>query len=273
MDLKIFDVEHGACALLTCDDATTLMLDAGHNGTTNWWPGDYLIQGGTRRLDMLAITNYDEDHVSGIGNLLDRVDVRWLSRNRSVSTAVLRKLKSDTGMGNGIERLCNAIDRIFTGDGSSPLPTFQGLSRSTFSCSYPEFDDENNLSQVNFLECNGVGVLFTGDLERRGWEKLAGRQQFVDVMAKTHVLVAPHHGRIAETDKTWFRDFYGLHFSHVYYVVISDKGYQFDTQQTVPIFKSFSKGGPFRKGTRLVLTTRKDGRIGFKFRRDGWNTY
>jgi hypothetical protein len=42
MHLQIFDVEHGACALLTCDNGARLMIDCGHNSTTGWYPGDYL---------------------------------------------------------------------------------------------------------------------------------------------------------------------------------------------------------------------------------------
>ena len=273
MDLKIFDVEHGACALLTCDDDTRMMLDAGHNYTSGWQPGDYLVRSGISKLDMLVITNYDEDHVSGINNLLDMLDVRWLSRNKSVTTAVMRKLKSETGMGPGIDRLCDAIENVFTGDGSSPQPPFEGLEKKTFHCQYPEFDDENNLSLVNFLSCNGIGVLFTGDLERLGWEHLAKDPSFVSVMEKTNVLIAPHHGRIAEADRAFFRDFYNSHFQNVFYVVISDKGYMYDTQQTLPLYRDFAKGGPFRGETRQVLTTRNDGRIGFAFNSGSWGPY
>lgn len=34
MELKIFDVEHGACALLTCGNGTRLVIDGGYNGDT-----------------------------------------------------------------------------------------------------------------------------------------------------------------------------------------------------------------------------------------------
>ena len=98
MDLKIFDVEHGACALLSCDDDTRMMIDCGHNASTGWLPGNYLRQQGIGVLEMLAVTNYDEDHVSGISNLFDRVDVRWLWRNVSISPATIRNLKSEDGM-------------------------------------------------------------------------------------------------------------------------------------------------------------------------------
>lgn len=99
MNLKIFDVEHGAYALLTCDDNTRLMIDSGHNASTNWYPGTYLRRQGVSKLDMLAVTNYDEDHVSGLNNLFDNVQVGWLWRNKSVSSGTIRKLKSEDGRG------------------------------------------------------------------------------------------------------------------------------------------------------------------------------
>lgn len=268
MDLKIFDVEHGACALLTCDDNTRLMIDCGHNAITSWYPGTYLITGGIQRLDMLAITNYDEDHVSGIGNLCDNVDVRWLWRNKSVSASTIRQLKSEDGMGAGIQRLVYEIENTFTGDGSSPLPSFQGLIRSGFYNSYPVFDDENNLSFVVHLNCHGTGVLFPGDLERAGWLKLLEDAKFQQALRDTHVFVASHHGREGGCCEEIFQ------FCQPYYVVISDKGYMHDTQKTIPFYRRFTKGGPFGgEGKRRVLTTRKEGRVGFGFRLDGWGPY
>jgi hypothetical protein len=46
MKLQIFDVEHGACSLLTADNNARLMIDRGHNATTGWKPGTYLAQPG-----------------------------------------------------------------------------------------------------------------------------------------------------------------------------------------------------------------------------------
>ena len=269
MDLKIFDVEHGGCALLTCDDNTRLMIDAGHNGSTNWRPGAYLRQQNISNLEMLAVTNYDEDHVSGIGDLFDNVNVNWLWRNTSVATTVLKKLKSDTGMGPGIDRLCNAIDKVFTGDGvATPQPTFAGLKRTAFYNDYPNFDDENNLSMAILLECHGTGALFTGDLEKSGWLKLLENSSFRAALSRVNVLMASHHGRESGCCEEAMKLC-----TNLFYVVISDKGYQYDTQYTNAFYSRFAKGGPFRGQTRKVLTTRNDGRIGFEFRADGWAPY
>ena len=67
-----------SCALLTCDNGTRLMIDCGHNGDTGWRPGRYLRDQGISRLEMLAITNYDEDHVRGLPDLLQKVYVERL---------------------------------------------------------------------------------------------------------------------------------------------------------------------------------------------------
>ena len=268
MKLDIFDVEHGACALLTCDNNARLMVDCGHNASTRWYPGTYLRNSGVTNLQMLAITNYDEDHVSGIANLCDNVFVEWLLRNKSVSGGTLRYLKTEDGMGSGIERLAQEIDYVFTGDGSAPQPHFQGVQRTVFWNSYPTFDDENNLSMVVHLKCYGIGVLFTGDLETDGWLELLKRDDFRAALQQTQVFVASHHGRENGCCSEVFK------YCNPFYVVISDKGYMHETQECVPFYRAHAQGGPFRYETRHVLTTRRDGTIGFYFNADGtWGTY
>lgn len=267
MDLKIFDVAHGACALLECDDQSRVMVDCGHNGDTGWRPGNYLRQRGISTLEMLTVTNYDEDHVSGLVDLDTNVDIKHLLRNRGVETKHLKHLKSETGMGQGIKHLCHMIDDRFTATSTS-LPAFTGLTWSVFAHRYPTFLDENNLSLVWFARCHDVGVLFPGDLEKEGWLKMLEQKQFCEALGKTRVLIASHHGR----EGGCCADAMGL-CTNLNYIVISDKGYQHDTQQTVPFYAKHAKGGPFRGETRKVLTTRKDGRIGFTFRADGWSAY
>jgi beta-lactamase superfamily II metal-dependent hydrolase len=267
MDLRIFDVEHGACALLTCDNGTMLMIDCGHNSATGWRPGNHLRQQGINLVEMLFITNYDEDHVSGIANLRDSVDVRWLVRNTSVSSALIRNLKSQDGMGQGIERLVYEIENVFTVDGGGNMPIFSGLEWRVFWNTPDIFDDENNLSMVLYLKCHGAGVMFPGDLEREGWLELLKNPQFREALRDTQVLVAPHHGRESGCCTEVFQ------YCNPIYVVISDKGYMYDTQKTIPFYRSVARGGPFRNETRRVLTTRKDGSIGFYFGPNVWVPY
>lgn len=266
MKLQIFDVEHGACGLLTADNQTRMMFDCGHNGSTGWRPGTYLANKGIRHLERLVITNYDEDHVSGAPDLFDKIDVRWLFRNESVTHGIINSLKSETGTGRGMMRLFYEVDNTFTGDDNLPRPDFQGLIDCTmFYHRYPLFEDENNLSFLNFLNCNGIGVLFTGDMEYAGWLKMLERQDFRSILSSVNVLMAPHHGR----ESGCCEEVMGL-MTNLFYVVISDKGYQYDTQKTIPFYRRFAKGGPFRGETRRVLTTRRDGAMSFEFAVGEW---
>ena len=61
--LEIFNVEHGQCALLTTDNGMRMMIDCGHSTVTHWYPGNYLSSLGISYLDMLVVTNYDQDCV------------------------------------------------------------------------------------------------------------------------------------------------------------------------------------------------------------------
>lgn len=269
MWLQIFDVEHGACALLTADNGARLMIDCGHNATTGWKPGSHLRAAHTRSLEMLAITNYDEDHASGAPNLFDLIDVQWLLRNVSVSSRIIGHLKSDDGMGPGIDRLFAEIDARFSPGGrpsrSTTGPFFEGLQYRAFSSPYPTFDDENNLSMALFLQCHGVGVMFPGDLEGPGFRALLDNPAFQLALLQTNVFVASHHGR-----ENGCCDDIVPFLRKVKFVVISDKGYQYETQRTLPFYEGIAQGGRYGNVIRRVLTTRRDGDITFEFTPNAW---
>lgn len=263
MELNIFDVEHGACSLLTCDNGARVMIDCGHNATSGWRPGSYLRQQGVQHLEMLVVTNYDEDHVSGLPDLRAKLAIKRLWRNKSVTPDILKDLKTEDGMGAGIEELVNMAS-TYTVD-ASPLE-LPGVARQAFHLEYPEFDDENNLSFVVQLKLNGIGFLFPGDLETKGWDTLLSRdQRFRTAVSDTKVLIASHHGR----ESGLYPDMFTKYGCKPYWVVISDKGYQYDTQKTVPFYASHAIGAVFRGEERKVLTTRNDGRIRFWFNNDG----
>jgi len=264
MELKIFDVEHGACALVTCDDNARIMLDCGHNATTGWTPGMHLRRIDTNSLKMLVITNYDEDHVSGLPSLRASVAIRHLWRNKTVTPDILKKLKSEDGMGDGIEEL---VDMASTYTAAGGFPQFPGVEYRAFHLNYPEFDDENNLSFVVHLKLNGIGFLFPGDLEKRGWEALLARDERLRAaVTDTRVLIASHHGR----EDGIYPELFTKYGCKPYWVVISDKEYEYDTQETVPFYATHAKGATFRGKERKVLTTRNDGEISFWFSDGSW---
>jgi beta-lactamase superfamily II metal-dependent hydrolase len=263
MDIKIFNVEHGACALLTTDAGHRLMVDCGHNATTGWYPGDYLAGQGIGRLDALCISNYDQDHVSGFPNLVDRVQIGILFRNTSVAPEVIWRLKSEDGIvSTAMTRFVRAISQEFGPPGAAAPIQFPGIGYRLYRNAYPNFEDENNLSLVMGLTFGACNFLFTGDLEAAGWQHLLRTNPtFRTEVAATHVLFAAHHGR----ENGIHAELFDVYRCRPQLVVISDDYHQYDTQQTVAYYRSKCTGvADFRgQGRRHVLTTRRDGVITF----------
>ena len=268
--LQIFNVEHGACALLTMPQGANchrILIDCGHNASTQWYPGPHLRQLGVTELQLLVVTNYDEDHVSGFRNLIEQgINVHKILRNPGVTPATIAHLKSEDGMGRGIDalvRVLRHLPKLDVAGNQFPLPN--GVSIEWFWNPYPFFDDENNLSLVVILDVYGFKFMFPGDMEKRGFRNLLNTNaQFRAIVFEVDVLVASHHGRDNGICEEMF-DTWGC---RPKLVVISDDYKQHATQETTNYYGSKAQGiTGFRRyqGLRRVLTTRTDGELMFSF--------
>lgn len=272
MILDIIDVEHGACALITTSNNKRVMIDCGHNATKRWYPGDALLAAGIFELDRLFITNYDEDHVSGYPNLMDKINVKALSRNSKVSPGIIRYLKSEDGMGAGIDLLVDTIEHTFTG---GPLAAndldYGDVDFKVFSNAYGSkpvgFDDENNLSLVVFVTCGSHRIIFPGDMEKEGWLALLKNPDFVEMLRGVTLFVASHHGRQNGYCEEVFRIC-----KNIELVIISDQAKQFQTQEFVHLYRQHACGISYEGNQRYVLTTRNDGSMKFVLNAVGGGT-
>ena len=263
MILEIFDVEHGACALITTSNGRRIMIDCGHNATTGWKPGTFLALSGIRRLDRLFITNYDEDHVSGYPDLIQYVGIDVLARNTNVPPGAIRYLKTEDGMGPGIEALIKSIEGTFTG---GPPPALDDFGDTTFSFYYNRygalpscFEDENNLSMVVFITCGHHKIIFPGDIEKEGWRELLRNPAFARELNAVNLFVASHHGR----ENGYCEEALNL-CPQIKAVVISDKKKGHQTQETVDRYRRYASGFQYGNEIRRVLTTRRDSSMQFQ---------
>lgn len=273
MILQIWDVQHGACAMLTHESENGMqgrlaMIDSGDNGSTGWKPSTYIKHNLKRDvLDYLFITNADLDHMSDLNNLWNEgITVSSFSRNRSVSPDILRIIKEASG------ELTDDIERYLTlhSDYVHPVDTpfdqnMGGITATTFFNPYPRFYDTNNLSLVVFIKFGPFKILFPGDLEEDGWFALLEQPAFRDELAGATVLVASHHGRANGYCQRMFDYF------EPQVVVVSDKSIVHATQR--PRYQyAASDNGILVSNTnkrRRCLTTRKDGWILFKVSETG----
>ena len=248
--------------MVTADTGSRMLIDCGSNSTTGWRPSRHLPSSGIRSIDMFVVTNYDEDHVTDLPNLRassgdgqPNVQLKSLLRNKTVSIQALRQMKSAGGMGYGTKELLSMITE-YTG---GPLSVDWGsLSYNIFSNSYPnDFTDTNNLSLVLFLHCFDLNLVFPGDLETAGWDKLLENDKFVEELKSVNVFVASHHGRESGRSDSIFQ----IEGVMPEIVIFSDAGIQFDTQNTAEWYRKRSRGIKFRGGKRHVFSTRRDGKI------------
>lgn len=275
--LQIADVEHGACALMTIPDglrARRLMIDCGHNSTTGLTPGLHLAKLGVGYLDQLVITNLDEDHVSGYPSFAQYGEsIGWQLFNPSVRGADIAELKSETGMGVGMNALVTGLDRRTTltaVQGDNLATALPGVELEWFWNQYPYFDDENNLSLVLLVKYRGLWFLFPGDMEKAGFKNmLETNARFQAILPLVDILIASHHGRASGLYKPMFEQYR----CSPKLTIISDDVKQYETQETTTYYGSKTQGVWFSEASgrklRKVLTTRSDGEIRFTFRNGG----
>lgn len=269
MMLQIFNVEHGGCALLTCDNGARVMIDCGHNATTGWYPGDFLNSINVYHLELLVVTNYDQDHISGYPNLADKVTIGRMLRNTSISPEKIFSLKSEDGVvSDAMTRYVVDLIIGYQNDDNGANAPLGGISWRAAWNTYPSFDDENNLSVLFHVNLNRTGFLFTGDMEKAGWRSLLANNKMAREMVRdTTVFMASHHGRESGRCPEVF-DTYGC---NPQIVVISDTYMKHGSQETTNYYHSKARGIEWfrQQGRRHVLTTRNDGSLLFYWTETG----
>lgn len=254
MEIRIFDVSHGFCAYLVADNGNVMLFDCGYNERTGFRPSSYLINIGCTGIEHLIIQNFDQDHVADLPNIIYNLPITVFFRNPTISPEQLQVLKQKSGplttaMSKAIE-----LHREYIYPVQTP-PYFPNIEFETFYNSYPVFNDTNNLSLVSFIHYDGMGIIFPGDLEKKGWEALLRNPSFIENLKRVNIFVASHHGRINGYCKDVFD-----HCSPDI-IIISDKEISHNTQKQLYAKHATGliwNGGPQR---RYVLTTRSDGMI------------
>jgi beta-lactamase superfamily II metal-dependent hydrolase len=262
MVLRIFDVEHGACAIISGPDRNRIaMIDSGHNSTTGWRPSKFIREGLNRKdLEYLFITNFDQDHISDLDNVCTELNVHTITRNTSAAAEDLRRIKQQSGPLTDDAKRFLALHGGYTGPVAYPFNTnMGGVTYSAFNNRYPDFIDTNNLSMVVFIKYAGWKILFAGDLERAGWLALLQDATFVAEWRGTAGLVASHHGR----ENGFCQELFDIH--RPQFVVMSDKAIVHDTQLMAGRYHDAVLPAGVNVRTtakrRHVLTTRRDGDI------------
>jgi beta-lactamase superfamily II metal-dependent hydrolase len=255
MRVDIFDVGHGQCAMVTAPNGRRMMLDCGDRWGEQsvWTPSLHCFK---QTVDVLALMNLDEDHLSDFDGMIKDCVVPWILSNPTIGAHEFAFLKKD-GMGAGARAVAAWLGRPKTVPTGAPPDFGEVQIRYYYGLFVPgAVNKTNDLSLAVVVQFDAFKIVFAGDLEVAGWRRLLGLPSFRQDLMGTTVFVASHHGRESGCCTELFELF------RPQLVIISDGDRQFDSQDTDDWYRTRCTGAvfvtdPFER--RYVATTRKDG--------------
>lgn len=190
--VTFLDVGQGDCACIQKDGEICYLIDGGSSSVSKvgqYRILPYLKAEGIRKVDGIFVSHMDEDHISGILELLEmcaekrtglKIDRLFLTRCRA--TDEQREELERAGKRAGC--------RIFYINKGSTV----SAEDLKITCLSPEKEtmESNEGSQVLFAEMKGFSLLFTGDIEGDGEEQLLAvcREKGISC----DILKVAHHG-------------------------------------------------------------------------------
>lgn len=201
LQFTLWDVDHGLCAWILTPKGQTHCIDAGHNNNTDFSPFKQMKEKhDVSVIDFLAISHPDQDHIEGLPSMRAFLgNPRVLCRNKT--------LPDDMNYGNGdmeYQKIFKELNEGFICEVSediSPInPEYNGnINILEIDNTYEDGMSCNNTSVVFLYKYNNCVIIFPGDIDPSGWNKLyADNKEKIDAFIKGKgytILVAPHHGR------------------------------------------------------------------------------
>lgn len=196
LKVAMLDVGQGECILLKMPTGEAMLIDGG--STTKQKIAEYTILPalkyyGIDCLDYVIMTHTDEDHVSGIRELLEEnypIKNIILPNREKIQNSKQQKLKKDSHI-----LQMRKDDQI-------------QLGKVCFLCLHPQKDwtddDANSGSLVLYLQYEKFTMLFTGDLNGEQ-EPLLEEKGERNCLRSINILKVAHHGSKNSTTKNFLK--------------------------------------------------------------------
>jgi competence protein ComEC len=184
--VSVLDVGQGDAILIEAPSGARVLVDGGPSGALITQALGEVMSPGERRIDLMVLTHAQDDHVTGLIEVMERYDVRGVLWNgQAGETAAFRAL-SEAMTGQALPvAIAQAGQVVELGDGAyievlHPQPALLVGTE----------DDLNNNAVVLRLVYGEVSFLLTGDIEVDGEKAILDAGH--DVSAT--VLKVAHHG-------------------------------------------------------------------------------
>jgi competence protein ComEC len=185
--VTFFDVGEGDAALVESPSGARILIDGGRDPHQ---VARALRRRGFKRLDLVAASHLHADHVMGLAEVLRRFEV-GLAVHPGLQAPLLRALEDAGDLEQASDREAVQLGDM-TVEFLGPSPDMRIAAETPDSAdSQKEGSVLNDSSLVLRIQWGGECLLFTGDLEEAGQEKLLNAHR--DRVACT-IMKAPHHG-------------------------------------------------------------------------------
>lgn len=200
IQVTMLDVGQGDCFYVQSPDGMCYLVDGGstsESGIGKYRLEPFLKSRAVSSLDYVFVTHGDEDHISGIEEMLANQSLGIRIRTlvlppEQVLDAALTEL-ARLAAENGTRVVTMQAGEQIVGGGSVEKRGGDGKAVS-LTCLAPDetYDGEtgNEASLVLHLQYGNFDMLFTGDIGKEGEERLLE----ADVLKECDVLKAAHHG-------------------------------------------------------------------------------
>lgn len=182
------DVGQGLCQVVEFPEGQIMVIDAGGFRSKIFDSGDrivapYLRRLGVTKIDILAVSHPEQDHVGGVSALLEQFEIGelWLNSDENPELDSYKKMWQTI-----IHK--NIVVKIWRRSGKLPVGDYSEIS--IFPCiKCPYSFSRNDRCLVFKVDFKGKSILIPGDIGRTREMKLLR-----DGKLKADVLVIPHHG-------------------------------------------------------------------------------
>ncbi len=211
MEVYVLDVGQGDSILIREPSGMTALIDGGSSSVSQVWRyriKETLKYFGIRTLDYVFLTHGDADHINGIQEFLEEYERGIGGRNTGGIT--LKRLIHGPEAGEDfllLESLAaeNGIPVTVMEEGGV-ISYGEGRDGWKIRCLAPDSEnllgEKNQDSLVLLLSCGNFRMLFTGDMEKEGEERLLG----TGAELTADVLKAGHHGAANASSEEFLRE-------------------------------------------------------------------
>lgn len=232
--IQFIDVGQGDAALVECDGQYMLIDGGPENHGKDVY--NVLVERGVNRLNILAISHLDEDHIGGLIKAFEYI-------NRVNLTICNSK--------NGTSKTFNNLEPILLDCSKKTKIPAVGETYMLGSATVEVIDvssKEENDSLVLLITYQDTRFLFTGDIEAKAQQRLAEKirsdKRAVDGNFKIDLIKMPHHGA--------YNDIYGFQDSNLNGLIYSIKPKESPIYAVISVGEGNKYGHPHEDTVKIL---------------------